>query len=100
MDGAVIQGSAINFGEYDVDVGFTKSFFLHNPNRYAKADMRGIKHRDARITVDIPDEIMPDETVPVDIRVPPMKFKSEAEEEAFFSNVMDSIYGTIKWRTP
>ena len=77
-----------------------KSFWLRNPNAHAKADLRGIKHKDARIKIDIPDEIMPNETVPVDITVPPMKFKTEAEEEAFFSNVMDSIYGVIKWRTP
>ena len=99
-DGSVVQGSAINFGKWDIDVGLHKSFYLRNPNSYAKANMKGIKHKDARIKIDIPDEIMPLETVPIDINVPPMKFKTEAEEEAFFSNVMDSIFGTIQWETP
>ena len=99
-DGAAIPGTAINFGEFDIDVGFHKSFYLRNPNAHAKADLRGIKHKDARIKLDMPDEIGPLDTVPIDITVPPMKFKTEAEEEAFFSNILDSLYGSIIWKTP
>ena len=99
-DGGVIQGAAINFGKWDVEVGMKKTFWLRNPNDYAKANMAGIKHKDSRIKVEMADYIEPLDTIPVDITIPPMKFKDASDEKAFFQDVIDSLYGTIVWEKP
>ncbi len=98
--GDVIQGTTINLGQWDVELGMKKTFYLRNPNDYAKANMSGIRHKDSRIIVDMPDEIPPLASVPVKITIPPMKFKDAADEKAFFQDVIDSLYGTIVWEKP
>ena len=99
-EGGKILGNNINFGKWDVEAGMTKSFWLRNPNDYAKANMTQIKHKDSRIKIDMPDYIEPLESVPVDVTIPPMKFESAADEKAFFQDVIDSLYGTVIWEKP
>ena len=99
-DGGNIQGATINFGKWDVELGMKKSFWLHNPNDYARANTSGIKHKDSRIIVDMADHIEPLDSIPVDVTIPPMKFKNAADEKAFFQDVIDSLYGTIVWEKP
>ena len=100
LDAKMIQGSAINFGKWDVDVGMKRSFYLRNPNDYAKAILTGIKHKDSRVILDMPDEIPPLETVPVDITIPPMKLKDAEDEKVFFEDILDTLFGTIVWEKP
>ena len=100
LDGATIHGSAINFGEWDIEAGMLKTIYLYNPNDYAKADLTGIKNADSRVQIELPDEVLPLKSGKVSIRIPPMKFESEADEKAFFTDVIDSLEGKIVWRKP
>ena len=77
-----------------------KTFYLRNPNDYAKANMKQIKHKDSRVQMDLPDYIEPLQQVEVGITIPPMKFKSAEDEREFFKNVIDTMYGTIIWEQP
>jgi hypothetical protein len=99
-DAARIEGSAIDLGPWDVAMGLRSTVWIHNPNKHAKAILKGLKHKDARATFDFPDEIMPSDTVPCDIHIPPRSFKTEAEEVAFFNEVLDTLSGTIRWEKP
>jgi len=98
--GDVVQGSALNFGKWDVAIGLRKTIYLRNPNTYAKANLTHLKHKDARVKIDLPDTIGPLDTEPVDIVIPPQKFKTESAEAAFFQDVLDSIAGNIIWEKP
>ena len=98
--GDVLRGSAIDLGDWDVAIGFDKSFYLRNPNQHAKADLRQLKNGDNRVTLKMPDEIPPLDTVRVDVTVPPQHFDSEAEETQFFQDVLDTLTGKIVWRKP
>ncbi len=98
--GHVLKGSAIDLGDWDVAVGFDKSFYLRNPNQHAKADLRQLKNSDTRVDLKMPDEILPLDTVRVDVTVQPQIFDSEAEETQFFQDVLSTLTGKIVWRKP
>ena len=100
QDSGKIEGSAINFGKWDIALGMNRTIWLRNPNTYVKANLRHLRHKDSRLNISLPDEILPGETAAVDIRIPPMTFSDDKEEEAFFNDVLDSISGKIIWEKP
>lgn len=99
-DSGIVQGSAVNFGKWDISKGLKTTIYLHNPNSYVKANLKNLKNKDARVMLSLPDEVMPGATEPVDISISPMKFDSDKDEEAFFNDVLDSISGKIIWEKP
>jgi len=98
--GNTLVGSAIDLGDWDVAMGFEKSFYFHNPNPHAKAVLTGIKNADARVLLDMPDEIMPQDTVRVGVSVLPQQFNSEEAEQKFFQDILDTLKGQITWKKP
>lgn len=98
--GKTLMGSAIDLGDWDVSVGLEKSFWFHNPNTHAKAILTGIKHADNRVQLQIPKEIMPQDTVRVGVSVLPQEFKTEADEEKFFQDILDTLKGQVVWKKP
>lgn len=98
--GEILQGKSMDFGEWDISVGAEKSFFIKNPNKYAKADLSGLKNRDSRVSINLPDYIMPEETAEATFTIEAQVFESEEDEERYFTNVLDQLIGTVKWRVP
>ena len=100
--GGTIKGSVFDVGEWDVGVGLDKTIYLTNPNPHVKANLKGIKNKDSRVKVELPDEILPKETEPVRIKIAAQDLNtmSEADEQAFFTDVIDSLTGKIKWQVP
>ncbi len=98
--GKPLIGSAMDLGKWDVALGLERTIYLRNPNPHAKAVLIEVGHKDGRVEIDIPKEISPLETAAVKIKIPPTKFESEAEERSFFTDVLDSLSGTISWERP
>lgn len=98
--GRTLQGSAIDLGDWDVAIGLEKSFYFYNPNPHAKAVLSGIKNADSRVRLEMPDEVMPQDTVRIGVSVLPQEFHSEAEEMRFFEDVLDTLKGQITWKKP
>jgi len=91
---------SLDLGEWDISIGMERTIFLTNHNHHARADLRGIKNSDKRLNVYLPDEIGPDRTVPVRIRIAAKEFDDDIQEEQFFKDVLDKIAGKVVWRTP
>ena len=100
--GGTIPGTVWDFGEWDVGVGLDKTIYLTNPNSYVKANLKGIKNKDSRVKVELPDEILPNETEPARIKIAAIDLQtmSEVDIEAFFKATIDSLAGKIKWQIP
>ena len=90
----------LDLGEWDISVGLEKTIYITNPNKYARADLKGIKNSDRRLSIDLPDEIGPDKTVPVRIRIAGREFDDPDAEELYFNDILDKLSGRVIWRTP
>ena len=99
-DGSIIKGSAIDLGTWDIQKGMERSIFLHNPNTHAKAVLSELKNKDSRLLMDIPDTIMPQQTKEVKLKINAQTFKTDADEKAFFTNLVDQLSGQITWEVP
>ena len=95
-----ISSKSLDLGEWDISIGMEKTIYLTNPNKYAKADLSGLKNKDARLTIDLPSEIGPSKTVPVRIRIAAKQFDDPIQEEKYFKNILDELSGRVVWRTP
>ena len=91
---------ALDLGDWDISVGMDTIIYLTNPNKHARADLRGIKNSDVRLNIDLPDEIGTDRTVPVRVRIAKKDFDDDVEEERYFKDVLDKLSGKVVWRTP
>ena len=98
--GETIIGKAVNLGEWDISVGMSKSIYIHNPNRFAKADLTKLKNKDSRVSINLPDEIQPEQTVEAILSIEGQVFKDDTEEETYFTNVLDQLSGKVVWRVP
>ena len=98
--GDTIIGKAVNLGEWDISVGMEKSIYIHNPNKYAKADLTKLKNKDSRVRINLPDEIHPGQTAEVLLSIEGQVFKDDTEEEEYFTNVLDQLSGKVVWRVP
>ena len=94
-----VSSKALDFGDWDISVGMDKTFFLKNPNSYAKADTTGIKNADKRLNIEMPDEIGPGKTVAVRVRIGAVAFDDPIEEELYFKDILDKISGRVVWRS-
>lgn len=94
-----ITTDELDLGEWDISLGLEKTIYMTNPNRHARADLRGIKNSDTRLNVYLPDEIAPLTTVPITIRIAAKEFDDDDAEEEFFKKVIDKISGKVVWRT-
>jgi len=90
----------LDLGEWDISVGLDKTMYLTNPNSHARADLRGLKNNDARLKIELPDEILPLKTVPVKIKIASKQFATEDEEVEYFNDILDKLSGKVVWRTP
>ena len=88
----------MNFGEWDISLGMDKTFYLTNSNTYAKADLTGLKNADKRLTIDMPDEIGADMTIPIRIKIAGVTFSDDIEEEEYFKDILDKLSGRVVWR--
>jgi len=98
--GDTIIGKAVNLGEWDISVGMEKSIYIHNPNKYAKADLTKLKNKDSRVRINLPDEIQAGQTAEVLLSIEGQVFKDDTEEEEYFTNVLDQLSGKVVWRVP
>lgn len=100
--GGTIKGSVFQIGEWDVSVGLDKTFYLTNPNPHVKANLKGIKNKDGRVKIKLPDYILPNETEPVNVKIGAVDLSTISfdDEIALFSDVIDSLSGKIKWQVP
>ena len=98
--GETIRGAAVNLGEWDISVGMEKSIFIKNPNRYAKADLTKLKNKDSRVSINLPDEIAPEQTAEVILSIEGQVFEDEIDEEQYFTNVLDQLSGKVVWKVP
>ena len=98
--GESIIGKAVNLGEWDISVGMEKSVFIHNPNKFAKADLSKLKNKDSRVKMNLPDEIQPEQTAEVIISIEGQVFKDDTAEEEYFTNVLDQLSGKVVWKVP
>ncbi len=94
------SSKVLDLGEWDISVGLETTMYLTNPNKHARADLRGLRNYDARLKIDLPDEIGPTKTIPVKIRIAAKVFESVEEEEEFFNDILDKLSGKVIWRTP
>ena len=90
----------LDLGEWDISVGLEATMYLTNPNKHARGDLRGLKNYDARLKIELPDEIGPTKTVPVKIKIAAKQFDSEEDEAEFFNDILDKLSGRVVWRTP
>jgi len=90
---------ALDLGDWDISVGMDKTIFLKNPNTYAKADLKGIKNSDKRLNIEMPDEIGPEKTVAIRVKIAGVDFDDPVAEEAYFKDILDKISGRVVWRT-
>lgn len=97
-DGVAVK--ALDLGEWDISIGMEKTIYLTNENKYARADLKGITNRDSRLKIELPDEIGPDKTIPVMIKIAAKDFDDPIEEEIFFKDILDKLSGRVVWRTP
>ena len=95
-----VRTNSIDLGDWDISVGLDTTIYITNPNKYARADLKGMKNKDARLYIDIPDEIGPGKTVPVKVKINGKQFSDAVEEEGHFKDILDKISGRIVWRTP
>ncbi len=98
--GETIIGKAVNLGEWDISVGMSKSIYIHNPNRFAKADLTKLKNKDSRVSINLPDEIQPEQTIEAILSIEGQVFKDDKDEEIYFTNVLDQLSGKVVWRVP
>ena len=98
--GEILQGKAVDFGEWDISVGAEKSFFIKNPNKYAKADLTHLRNKDSRVSINLPDEILPGETMEAILTIEAQTFENDDDEEVYFTNVLDQLAGKIIWKVP
>lgn len=98
--GNTVRGAAADFGEWDISVGCEKHFFIHNPNKYAKADLKGLKNKDSRCKYNLPDELQPEQTAEVILSIEGQVFTDDTEEEKYFTNVLDQLIGKVVWKVP
>ncbi len=95
-----IRTKSIDLGEWDISIGLEQTVYLTNSNKYARADLRGLKNSDSRLDIDLPDEIGADRTVPVRIKIAGKEFDDPIEEERHFKDILDKLSGRVVWRTP
>jgi hypothetical protein len=99
--GKAIKGNTIDYGEWDVAQGTEKTLYLRNPNPHVKADITKIANKDRRVSI-IKDSniIAPNDTTTIKISIPPQSFETLDEEVAYFTDILDSLSGQIKFTRP
>ena len=95
-----VKTKSLDLGEWDISIGLEKTIYITNPNKYAKADLKALKNKDSRLSVNLPDEILPEETREVLLKIEGQVFESEVDEEKYFTNILDQLSGKVIWKVP
>lgn len=99
-NGQVIKGHTMDLGFWDISQGYSRSVFIRNPNPHAKGVFLGIGNSNLKVTIALPKEVMPLETIEAKIEIEPHEYQGEEEEREFFVDIIDAIAGSIQWRRP
>ena len=95
-----ILSDTINFGDWDIALGGEFTFYIHNPNDYAKAVIKDFTHSDKRVIIVFPGEVGPLQTEPIKITLPSIVFETEEQERDYFKDVFDQLVGEVRWKRP
>ncbi len=99
-DGQKLQGHTVDLGEWDISQGYSKTLHLRNPNPHAKAILQSLKNEDPRVDIRGSKEIPPLGKGVIQITIQAHEYQGEAEEQVFFTDLIDALTGKIKWVRP